>query len=449
LWEYRKNEVLIFNLGGLTMLLEFSAANYRSILERQVLGLAANGKDDHLQRNVGSAGEDITAIRSAVLYGPNAAGKSNLLRALQTLQLLIVNSAVGMQEGQLLPVNPFLLDKESANQPSEFGIVFIAADSTRYEYFCALTSQRIEKEWLVAYPKGRSQRWFEREFNHEDQSYKWWFGPNFKGERTERKVWQDFTRSNSLFFSTAIQLNNEQLKPAFNWIAQKLIVVPAGSSINPFLSLELLRQPGGAKDFMDFLKAADVGIERVEVREEELQQHQQVPGVPPGMTLQINLPQLSPGSTPQPPKVFKIFTWHKRNGSSEDVAFDLSDESDGTRKLFEFIGGWERALSTGATLFVDELDRSLHPYITHFLVSLFHGKRNEKNAQLIFTTHDTTLLDTNLLRRDQVWFVEKDQKQSTILYPLLDYSPRKDEALERGYMKGRYGAVPLVDKLHG
>lgn len=431
------------------MLIEFSVANYRSILSRQALGLGANAKDDHLRRNMASAGEDIVALRSAVVYGPNAAGKSNLLRALQTLQILVVNSAVGMQEGQALPVTPFLLDKVSANQPSEFGVVFIADDSTRYEYFCALTAQRIEKEWLVAYPKGRSQRWFEREFHQESQSYEWWFGPNFRGERTERKVWQDFTRSNSLFFSTAIQLNNEQLKPAFNWIAQKLIVVPAGTNINPFLSLELLRRPGGGKEFIDFMKAADVGIERVEVREEEMQPHPQLPGGAPGMALHINLPQLAPSSPPQPPKVFKVFTWHKRNESSEQIAFDLSDESDGTRKLFEFIGGWERALSLGATLFVDELDRSLHPYITHFLVSLFHSNRNEKNGQLIFTTHDTTLLDTNLLRRDQVWFVEKDAKQSTNLYPLLDYRPRKDEALEKGYMKGRYGAVPLVGKLNG
>src|ERR1700726_4341577 len=132
-----------------------------------------------------------------------------------------------------------------------------------------------------------------------------------------------------------------------------------------------------------------------------------------------------------------------------EVPFDLSDESDGTRKLFEFTGGWLRALTIGATLFVDELDRSLHPYITRFLVTLLSGNKNTKGAQLIFTTHDTTLLDANLLRRDQIWFVEKDAEQSTKLYPLLDYRPRKDEALERGYMKGRYGAVPMVGKLSG
>ncbi len=430
------------------MLVEFSVANFRSILSRQTLGLAANARDEHLGRNIASAGADLdNVLRSAVIYGPNAAGKSNLLRALQTLQQLIVISAVATQEGQVLPVAPFLLDKASAELPSEFGIVFVAADGTRYEYFCALTSQRVEKEWLVAYPKGRSQRWFEREFHRDTGTYDWWFGPNFKGEKAEKKVWQEFTRSNSLFFSTAIQLNNEQLKPAFNWIAQNLIVLTAGTNFNPFLSLELLRQEDGSKQFMEFMQAADIGIARIEVREEEYQ-GQPIPGPIPGSTMQFFPMAPAPGVPQATPKRIKIVTWHKRNETSEDVPLDLfADESEGTRKLFEFTGGWLRALSIGATLFVDELDRSLHPYITRFLVGAFHGNKNAKNAQLIFTTHDTTLLDSNLLRRDQVWFVEKRAEQSTHLYPLLDYQPRKDEALERGYMKGRYGAVPAVGEL--
>jgi len=174
--------------GIIDMLIEFSVANFRSILSRQALSLVANTNDDHLARNVASVGPDADgALRSAVIYGPNAAGKSNLLRALQTLQLLVVNSAVASQEGQVLPVTPFLLDKAAADQLSEFSIVFVADDATRYEYFCALTSQRVEKEWLVAYPKGRSQRWFEREYHRDTQTYDWWFGPNFKGDRAEKK----------------------------------------------------------------------------------------------------------------------------------------------------------------------------------------------------------------------------------------------------------------------
>jgi uncharacterized protein len=428
------------------MLVEFSVANFRSILGRQSLGLSAHSKDTHLADNVAQAPELGEVLRSAVIYGPNAGGKSNFLRALQMLQYLVINSSVALQEGQPLPVTPFRLDPAAADKPSEFSIVFIADDDTRYEYFCALTPQRVESEWLVAYPKGRSQRWFERSYQRETKSYEWWFGPNFRAERAERKVWQDFTRSNALFISTAIQLNNEQLKPAFSWIARKLIVLTTGVNLNPFLSLELLRQPEGTKEILEFMQAADIGIERLEMREEDVS-GPPIQGSVPGVSVQINFPTVPPGAPAPTPKVLKVLAWHKTNGTTESIPFDLADESDGTQKLFEFTGGWIRALTTGASLFVDELDRSLHPYITRFLVSLFHGPKNSNNAQLIFTTHDTTLLDSDLLRRDQIWFIEKDQEQSTQLYPLLEYRPRKDEALERGYLKGRYGAVPLVRAL--
>jgi len=311
------------------------------------------------------------------------------------------------------------LDKASAEQPTEFGIVFVAGDRTRYEYFCAVTVRRVEKEWLVAYPNDRPQRWFEREYCAETGKYEWWFGPHFRGEKTEQKVWQDFTRSNSLFFSTAIQLNNDQLKPAFDWIAQSLIVITAQNNFNPFLTLSLLRQHGGTDKIIEYLRAADIGIDRVEILEED----NSGPVVSePGQGITIQFSQGIPtGTTPPPVKRIRIVTWHKRNDGTENVPFDLSDESDGTRKLFEFAGGWVRALANGATLFVDELDRSLHPYITRFLVLLFHNKKNTNNAQLIFTTHDTTLLDSDLLRRDQVWFLEKKADRATHLYPLLDY----------------------------
>ena len=124
---------------------------------------------------------------------------------------------------------------------------------------------------------------------------------------------------------------------------------------------------------------------------------------------------------------------------------DMDDESDGTRQLFSFIGGCARAIEQGATLVIDELDRSLHPHISKFLLKLFQNRQNEKDAQLIFSTHDTTLLDQEILRRDQIWFTEKNPNQSTRLYPLLEFKPRKGEALETGYLRGRYGATPIVD----
>jgi hypothetical protein len=421
------------------MLIEFSIANFRSIRERQTFSLVASADSEHESRNaIALKDEGLSLLRSAAIYGPNASGKSNLLRGLATLRQLVESTATKVQEGQHLNVTPFLLSAKAAAKPSEFDIVFVADDGVRYHYMCAVGADRVYKEWLVAYPNGRPQRWFEREYDAKTRAYDWWFGPNFKGERAERKVWQEFTRSNALFFSTAIQLNNDQLKPAFAWMTGKLIVLAAGVNWNRFLSLELLRQDTGKAQLMSYMRAADIGIDRLELLEEDL----------PVTDLRGVSPRGIRNFGPPPnAKRVQVRAWHKQVDSNEDVALDIQDESDGTRKLFEFAGGWIRALQWGATLFVDELDRSLHPHITRFLVDLFHGSTNKNNAQLVFTTHDTTLLDTQLLRRDQVWFIEKDETHSSKLFSLLEYRPRKDEALERGYLKGRYGAVPLIGSL--
>ncbi|MGH7866648.1 MAG: AAA family ATPase, partial [Candidatus Dormibacteraceae bacterium] len=407
------------------MLIEFSVANFRSILGRQTLSLVAGSGAEHASRNlIAGEHEGLRVLRSAVLYGPNAAGKSNVLRALATLRQLVEETATRVQEGQRLNVAPFLFEKETAAKPSEFEIIFIADDGVRYHYALAVGPERVYREWMVAYPNARPQRWFEREYDEKTGQYTWWFGPHFQGEKAERKVWREFTRSNSLFLSTAIQLNNDQLKPAFGWITQKLIVLTAGIGWNPFLSLELLREDAGREQIMRYMRAADIGIDRLELLEED------VAPAPTGdlpvggvrVNFEVGLPQ---GATATAPKRFQVRAWHKQVGSGQEVALDIQEESDGTKKLFEFVGGWIRALEWGATLFVDELDRSLHPLMTHFLVGLFHGATNSKNAQLIYTTHDTTLLDTDFLRRDQVWFVEKDDRRSTRLYSLLEYSPRK------------------------
>lgn len=443
----RKNEAETSRNGGLAVLIEFTVANFRSVLSPQKLSLVAGAGAELESRNlIPDEHDGLRLMRTAVIYGANAAGKTNVLRALATLRQLVEDTATKVQEGQRLNVAPFMLSTASAAQPSEFEIIFIADDGVRYHYFCAVGPERVHKEWMVAYPHGRAQRWFEREYDAEKGKYTWWFGPNFKAERAERKVWQDFTRANALFVSTAIQLNNDQLKPAFNWITQKLIVLTPDINWNPFLTWNLLREDAGRRKVMQYMRAADVGIDRLELIEEDF-----VPAplgeLPPGavrINFEMGLPQ---GAPPPTGKRFQVRAWHKRTDSNDEVALDIHDESEGTRKLFEFAGGWIRALESGATLFVDELDRSMHPYMTRFLVGLFQGQTNAKNAQLIFTTHDTTLLDAELLRRDQVWFVEKEKDGSSKLYSLLEYSPRKDEAFERGYLKGRYGAVPLIGNL--
>jgi hypothetical protein len=441
------------------VLLWFGVANFRSIKERQLISLVA-GKDAHLQqRNVLSIGKQpLQSLKSAVIYGANASGKSTVFLALELLRTLVAKSATGYQHGQPLPVTPFLLSSTTSKEPSEFEIAFIAGDGVRYEYGCALTSSRVHREWLVAYPNNRPQRWFVRDHFPAHQPFPdmvseklpggepaWKFGPSFEGDSAQQKLWQSATRDNALFLSTAIQFNNTQLQPVFEWLTQGLIVVSPGVNLNPWLSIDLLQSEHGRELVMELIRAADLGITRLQV-EEISSEAKADDGLFPNNQFRLQIQH--------PPNVklesallrsAKVYAWHDTEDGSQ-VAFDIDLESDGTKKLFEFTGGIIRALQLGATLCIDELDRSLHPYITRFLVDLFHGPNNTHGAQLVFSTHDTTLMDQDLMRRDQIWFTEKNGG-STRIYPLSDYSPRKGEALERGYLKGRYGAVPVVGQM--
>lgn len=427
------------------MIIEFRVGNFRSISAPQSLTMVASADQDLADDNlIKAATGKLRLLRQAVIYGANAAGKSNLLMSLEALRSLVSFSA-GLQEGQLLPwVTPFRLDPASEQAPSTFEVIF-ESEGVRYHYAAGVTAARVTHEWLVAYPQGRPQRWFERSFDATKDTYDWWFGPRFEGAQNQRKLWQTSTRSNALFLSTAVQLNNEQLKPVFHWLTQKLIVIlPGKVDFNPTLSIELLRTDDGRERVMKFLTSADIGIDRLELQEADGLPPPPPPGIPPEQW-RVLLAQ-GPLGLPQKMKWNKVVAWHA-GSDGRAVAFDMAEESDGTRKLFEFVGGWIRALDTGATLFVDEIDRSLHPHLTRMLVNLFQSEVNRNKAQLVFTTHDTTLLDPDLLRRDQIWFAEKDENRATTIYPLLDYSPRKNENLERGYLLGRYGAIPFVGDL--
>lgn len=415
------------------MLLEFSTTNFRSIYKKQTLSLIASASRELVETNTCKLkNSKLKAVRSAVIYGANAAGKSNLLRSISYAQWFIINSA-NLQEGGKTFATPFLFSQNAQNEPTEFEFLFVEG-GLRYHYYFALTKERITKEWLVAYPHNKPQRWFEREYDTRSQRYNWVIGINFKGEKAQQTVWKDSTRANALFLSTAILLNNDQLKPVFMWVREKLIILIPGVNINPLLTISLLKNHE-EKRLVHFMKAADADIEALELIEEDNKSE-------PKSFINNNLNLSSP--LPVQSIILKVLVSRKKNKSGEISQLDMTEESEGTKKLFELAGGWMKVLDNGATILVDELDRSLHPNMTRFLVSLFHNSvTNSHDAQLIFTTHDTTLLDPELIRRDQVWFVEKHMK-CTRLYPLLDYKPRKDEALERGYLKGRYGAIPFI-----
>lgn len=415
------------------MLIEFRVTNFRSFKDTQVLSMTASAAPEWKTSHTFESGQPSfpRMLRSAVLYGPNAAGKTNLLSALQFVQAFVIGSAAS-QEGHRIFIKPFLFDKSTRDRPSEFELIFVE-DKVRYQYGFTVDAERVQREWLIAYPKGRPQRLFEREYNSRSKKHAWTFSSKLKGDHL---VWRNATRTNALFLSTAVQLNSEQMKPVFHWFQHRLVVVAGASQFNPGLTIGLLKKPDGKAQLMRFVRNADLGIDDVTLKSEL------IPVSMIGMPgIQITGP--APGASGT--GFDRIQTLHKVVGGKEPVILEMSDESAGTNKIINSAGAWLKVLTNGEVLFVDELDNSLHPMIVRFLIGLFHSlETNKKNAQLFFSTHDTSLLDGDLFRRDQIWFTEKDKQNSSHLYSLLDFSPRKGEALGKGYLKGRYGALPFI-----
>ena len=428
------------------MLVEFSVENYRSIQEKQTLSMVAADNETMLDSNTFPVpnNDDLRLVTSAAIYGPNASGKSNLLKAIQVLKNLVINSASRMQIGDKLPVEPFRLNSESAKKPSSFEVIFIH-EKIRYEYGVSLNRERVFEEWLIAYPNEVQQNWFSREYLPDDpkfqpdEGYKWSFGKGLKGEK---KRIQRFVRSNSLFISHAAQNNHPQLTEVFDFFQDELKIILHIDT--PFI-VDDTNNEGYYNYMVKLLNEADIGIAdlKIEIIPETLnddmihriQQEMQKLGI---NAISKDIPDFGR---------LDIITVHKMNDSDKTVEFEIDEESDGTKRLFEIAGYWLYVLQNGEILIIDEIDRSLHPVLSKALIKMFNNPEiNKNNAQLIFTTHDTTLLDDETFRPDQIWFTEKDNSM-TKLYSLFDFRPREDESLQKGYLLGRYGAIPFINGL--
>ena len=420
------------------MLIEFSIKNFRSIRDEALFSMVKGAGDELEGTNVLHIADAPAALnpllRSGAIYGPNAAGKTNLLRALVALQALILGSRQ-RAPSEPLPVTPYLLSKDTDAKPCEFEIHFIV-DKVRYQYGISADQQRVHEEWLFAFPKGKAQKWFQRAFKADAKTSPIKFSEKLKGEK---ELWERVTRPNGSLLATAAQLNSEQLTPIYDWFANKLKIAVGRQSWNqqPLVTISLLARQQQEK-VLRFMQAADFAISDLVLREIEGDHLSAIArNMPPPLRDMLNS-QLT-GS-----KSVRILTRHKTQESNR-FEMDLSDESDGTQKMFCYAGPWMDTLENGNIMVVDELHDNLHPLLVRYLVEMFHNPDlNPHGAQLIFTTHETSILNQDLFRRDQVWFCEREQDQSTRLYPLSDFAVRKGtENIELGYLTGRYGALPF------
>lgn len=421
------------------MLIEFNIENFRSIKEKVTLSLVSSS-DKSLDCNLIRTDvlEKDGLLRSEVIYGANASGKSNVVLAFKFLRQLVTNSHKNQKDTKL-KVFPFKLDKDYPSKPSKFEVVFIK-NNTKYVYGVSVTNEKVIDEYLYHYPRGRKALIFNRE-NTTD--YK------FTADKTEQEFLSKRTLENVLYLSSSTQLNYKKTSEAFDWFKDNLVVIMHEESPDETeFTIKLLNKDNIFKEYiLNALLAADLGIDDISASVETVSMDKlratDFSDIEDDTAMLIgdgegNLKKLL---------IKTIHTVLKGETNELRVPFKFREESDGTQKMFALIGPWIDALTNGNTIIVDELDTKLHHLLNVFLIKLFHDPtQNKSNAQLIFTTHNTNLLNLDFFRRDQIWFTEKNPNTgSTDLYSLLEFGPRKDRNIQKGYLAGRYGAIPFIN----
>ncbi|MEU9830411.1 ATP-binding protein [Streptosporangium sp. NPDC048047] len=406
------------------MLIRFRLANHRSVRDEHELSLIATEFDEGSARKTGlkHRGRDVSVQPVVGVFGANASGKSNLLSGFQLMRDAVRDSFADWAKiPEAVPRQPFKLDPASRRETTLFEIdLVMGRDPVRYTYGFELSDERVEAEWLHAYPHGRRNVWFDREAGRPEAE-----GGEFvfrgEGFRGERDALVRLTRPNALFLSVGATLNDPQLSAVHGWFLSHLWPVSPGRDIETRLRWTRWRlahpsQEGDHRQrIAELLQAADLGITRLDTD----------------------------------PETGEVRLWHRTPDGGETPLDFHAEESMGTHAWFAFLGPMLTALDQGSVLLVDELDSSLHPALVAEVVRVFQDPAsNPHGAQLIFTTHDATLLGSEVLdrplNRDQVWITAKRGSGETEIYPLTEVKPRKEENLERGYLRGRYGGVPRV-----
>jgi len=407
------------------MLLQFSVKNYKTFKDKATLSLIASNYDKGTREDdnvIVNEKFGLRILKSAVVYGANASGKSKLFDALSSMRYFAIFSSK-IQKGEVVPVQPFRLSSETENEPSEFEVIFIFND-VMYRYGFEATEHKVISEWLYFKPEKKEIELFYRDGDNYE-THKKHFS---KGGNVAE---QGLVRDNALLLSVAANFNEKEANSVISWFYDNHRNISGlketGYQDFTMRQVEDIEQK---TKILSLLKAADLGIRNIGLQK---------------------LDVVNKENHDEKVKFVNVLTMHKKYDSNkktvENVTFSLfDDESSGTEKFFFLTGPILNVLENGYTLIVDELDSKLHPNLVNKLVSLFNSKEfNPKNAQLIFNTHDTNLLNTGLFRRDQVWFTEKNRYGEAKLYSLADFkSIRKTDLLEDNYINGKYGAIPFL-----
>lgn len=422
------------------MLLRFAVENFKSFSSAQEIVFASSALvDEGVDLIPFDGAPKGTILPAMVVYGANASGKSNLVGAIARMRDKVLNSHRQGKPKSNVSYDPFLLDNEFEDMSTKFDMDFVI-DNVRYNYGFEFNGDQYTGEWLFSFPKKLPRMLFERSETGIE------FGRHLKGRNSI--IWE-LTRENSLFLSAATQNHHEELTKVAEFFEGISIQIPSDSS-GAATSFLINRRDDGqiASEVIECLKELGTGVTGYRLKKDEYSDSEKKLSTKLLELLSEVLPNEADELAELPEQLNErreIQLSHK-NVQGEDVYFDLSNESAGTRGLLASLPKVLKTLNAGGLIVFDELDLSLHTKAAEFVLKMFASKEtNPHGAQLLATTHDTNLLDAGCLRRDQIWFTEKDAFGSTEIYPLTDISTRKSDNIERGYLQGRYGAIPVAN----
>lgn len=422
------------------MLIEFTIGNFLSIKTKKTLSLEATSIKEHLETNVMKL-DRFQLLKGAIIYGANAGGKSNLIKAMSTMRRIVKQSFDASSTDEL-GITPFLLSTETSDKPSFFEILFLI-DNVRYRYGFEVDNISVKSEWLFESKIKSEKPLFIREGDGIDVS------SSFK----EAKDLEEKTRDNALFLSVIDQFNGSTAKSIMKWFSSFITISGLSHERYKSVTFKMLEDENTKQQLLDFYKKLDLGFDEIDLEKKPIDTKEITKLFNEEFTKQL-LSDIEGKSK------IDIKTIHKKYNNENEVVgsekFDMRrQESSGTNKVFNISGPVFDVLKDGGVLIIDELDASLHPLMTLTITKLFNSSEfNKTNAQLIFATHDTNLFEYGHYRRDQIYFVEKDVYGASDLYSLVEYKEdggkkiRSDRSFEKDYIQGRYGAIPFIGNLH-
>ena len=428
------------------MLIEFSFKNYRSFRDETTLSMEATGLGS-LKNSLIPLSSTVKLLPAAAIYGKNGGGKSNVIRAFWLAVQFIRNAQRTQHDGASIPVNSFALNDYSNKQPTEFHFVY-TENGIKYWYGFAATKERIYNEYLYHAPKGQKALIFYRT----GQEF------TFTEEKTKRGMIGEMVAENQLFFSVACTMNDGPCIAAMRWYRNHVFFSRDYSDI-PRQLLVYSEDKNMLKAISDYAKAADLGIQDMhfEFESKEIRDDVSFPdtipdGIKSALVQFMHALAENPANGDVRLKMGEVSAKARHLGENLDgkqlsYTLDIEDESDGTLKLMSLAPAIESTLRTGGILLVDELERELHPMLVNFILAKFQSKKSNPNgAQIVFTTHNTELMNLELLRKDQLYFVDKRDKDGVSeLYSISEFSTRTTENIRKGYLVGKYGATPNIE----